>query len=245
MAITYPWNPYANNDNSFIKGEAVKTSKDKDRVQFVLRAAPFFVTDLKIYKKGSNTPLVINVDYSLANPFDAFIKDYNRNVFGSVVLLKPIEEELMADYKTIGGPFILDEQAFAELVVNIINTPKTADWKDITNVPTSFPSSEHIHPSPAVYNTYDMMVMLRTLMLSQTSAGGNEVTLKAILDKHISDPLSKAHTASGEDVALGNVTNNKTAQIKDLEGNSANLNVTVEVLKEAFRLYSLGTLDIN
>ena len=244
MAITYPWNPYANNDNSFIKGEAVKTSKDKDRTQFVLRAAPFFVKDLNIYKKGSTVPLVINVDYSLANPFDAFIKDYNRNVFGSVVLLKPIEEELMADYKTIGGPFVLDEQAFAALVANIINTPKTADWKDITNVPTTFPSSEHIHPSLAVYNTYDMMVMLRTLMLSQSNSQ-NEVTLKAILDKHIQAPLHDAHASEPSDIGLGNVANNKAAENKDLEGNSSSLNVTVAVLKEAFRKYAAGTLDIN
>lgn len=240
----YPWNPFQDLIDANVVGEIIKPATEANRMEFVPRGAPFFAKNFKLYKQGSSAPLTFGVDYVFARPFDAFIDEYKRNVFGSVVLLKPVTGALLADYGSIGGPFILDDVAFATLVANIVNSPRQVDWSNLTNVPTEFPSDPHEHPAVQTYDYYDMMVMLRSLIaaISYTSDGQ---TVMGLLEEHIHKRLIEAHTADKTDLDLDNVDNAGLGTVADLAGSSANTIMTVNMFKQGLKQFSEGTLNID
>ena len=246
--VTYPWNPFQERIDCIITPpEVIKPSAQDVRREFVPRYAPFFAKDFKLYKQGSNTPLVLGVDYAFAHPFGQFVKKYNRNVYGSVVMLKQIDAVLTGTYSTIGAPFVLNEAAYATLVANIVNSPRQAYWSDLTGVPAEFPSDPHDHPAILSYDYLDMMSHLENLILvmSGTDTGAGELTLKQLVEEHIAKGLPEAHKATPDSIGLDLVANAPKATLEDLLGNSDNSMVSVKVMKEAFRLYAQDKLDLN
>lgn len=245
MAITYGWNPFQERVTNDIKQEIIKTAGITTRVEWVPRAAPFFSRDFKLYRQGTPTPLTLGVDYCFGHTFERFILGYQRNCFGSVIMLKPVANEvLLADYSTIGGPFVLDDVAFATLVANIINSPRVADWSDLVNVPVEFPSDPHTHPVTQTYDYLEFMTNVRSLILAITDQSQG-LTVKAMLEEHMASPLIEAHAGDGGDIGLDLVPNMAAATNEDLEGNSANKLLTVAVGKEMIRLLVAGTLKID
>lgn len=246
-AIVYQWNPFQQMVDNRIEDEVIKTSEYPNRVEFVPRAAPFFSRNFQLFRQGSNVPLVLGYDYCFAHAFDQFIDKYNRNVFGSIVMLRPVAGDiLLPKYDTIGAGFVLDQAAFAETVANIVNAPRVADWSDLDGptIPTEFPSDPHDHPINQTYDYLEMMTQLKSLILAITD-NAQGVTIKSLLEEHLSKPLVEAHAASAEDIGLPLTPNMSAASKADLAGNSANLLITMDVMKEAFRQLSLGTLKIN
>lgn len=257
--IVYDWNPFQQNINNRITDEVIKTGDfAAGRVEFVPRAAPFFSRNFQLFRQGSNTPLILGYDYCFAHSFDKFIggyvqqngaavPGYNRNVFGSIIMLRPqAGDVLLPKYDTIGGPFTLNEVAFAELVANIVNSPRVADWADLdpVTIPVDFPPDPHDHPVDQTYDYYEMMTQIKSLILAVTD-NSQSVTLKSLLEEHIELPLIEAHLAQKSDIGLPLTPNMAAAEKTDLNGNSANLIVTVDVLKEAFRQLANGTLNLN
>lgn len=246
--VTYGWNPFQERVDCIITPpEVIKPSAQETRREFVPRYAPFFAKDFELYKQGSNTPLVLGVDYAFAHPFTKFATKYNRNVYGSVVLLKQIDAVLTGTYSTIGGPFTLNEPAYVTLVANIVNSPRQAYWDDLVDVPTEFPSDPHEHPATLSYDYLEMMSRLENLILvmSGTDTGAGELTLKQLLEEHLAKGLPEAHTATPGSVGLGLTANVPKATLEDLLGNSDNNSISIKVLKEAFRLYGKNQLDLN
>lgn len=242
---TYGWNPFQERIDCHITGEVIKTTGD-NRMQYVPRAAPFFgARNFKLYRRGSNAPLTLGVDYIFGNPFRKFVFKYNRNVYGSIILLKKIEVELLADYDTIGDSFVLDAVAYATLVANIINSPRVADWSALVDVPTEFPADPHDHPLAQTYDWLECMQYLESLVLAVTETGSDQMSVKKLLEEHMAEPLVRAHQASGADIGFDLVENNRTATIEDLAGNSNKANITVETLKEALRMLQAGTLNLD
>lgn len=246
--ITYPWNPFQERVDCIITPpEVIKPSPQDARVEFVPRYAPFFAKDFKLYQQGSTTPLIPGVDYAFAHPFTKFIKKYNRNVYGSVVMLKKYNAILTATYSTIGERFVLNEAAYATLVGNIANSPRQAYWDDLVGVPLEFPSDPHEHPATLTYDYLEMMSHLENLILvmSGTDTGAGELTLKQMLEEHIAKGLPEAHTATPSAIGLDLAVNAPKAVSGDLAGNSDNAMISMKVMKEAFRLYSQNKLDLN
>lgn len=241
----YGWNPFQERVDCHITGEVIKTAADT-RKEFVPRNAPFFGSrNFVLRRQGVTTPLVLGVDYVFGHPFGRFISKYNRNVFGSIIMLKQINAILVAEYDTIGGPFVLDAVAFATLVANIANSPRTADWANLVNVPTEFPADPHEHPAAQTYDWLECMGYMRSMVLAITETSSDELSVKEMLQEHMSKPLDEAHVADKGMMGLDLVDNMRKATVADLSGNSANVAVTIEVLKEAFRRAGLGTLKLD
>lgn len=243
--VTYGWNPFQERVDCRVLGEVIKPSGAGTRMEFVPRAAPFYANKFKLYRQGSNQPLVLGVDYVLAHSFDKFIHEFQRNVYGSVVLLKPVEAVLLVDYDTIGGPFVLDQIAFVQLVANIINSPRQADWSSLTDVPKEFPAIPHPHPAAQVFDFLQMLDYLKNLVLAVTTSGGNQVTLRTLLEEHLAKDLIEAHPADKGMLGLDLVENMSKATFEDLQGSSDNSAITVATLKQALRLFQSGDLDLN
>lgn len=246
-AVTYTWNPFQEIIDNNIKKEVIKVDATTTRMEFVPRAAPFFSRNFKLYRQGSTTPLVLGVDYVFSHPFNEFIIKKKRNCFGSVVMLKKIDAVLEADYSTIGGPFTLDDAAFAQLVANIVNSPRTADWSDLdpVTIPTAWPADPHDHPAEIQYDYLEMYTALNSLVISLIAATNDGNGMNDLLQEHLKKPLLQAHQGTKEDLGLEDVQNMAPATSIDLDGNSANLVITMEVLKEAFRRNNAGTLKVN
>jgi len=250
--VLYPWNPFQDQIDCDIPGpgeqpEILKLSGDNNRKEFVPRYAPFFAHGFVLRRQGDPDPLKLNVDYAFAHSFDRFIEKYNRNVFGSVVTLKDFSNEVLVidKYSTIGGPFTMNEVAFAQLVANIVNAPRIIDWEDLdeTTVPTEWPQDPHDHPAIQSYDYFDMMVQLRGLIAMELQAL-QDVNLKTLFQEHINAPLAQAHPGGKADFGLALTQNVGQATNADLQGGSNNLNVTVGVLKEAFRLAAQSKLPL-
>ena len=190
--------------------------------------------------------MVLGVDYVFGHSFDLFINKAKRNVFGSVVMLKQIDSVLEASYSTIGSPFVLDDAAFAQLVANIVNAPRQADWADLDPVtlPTEWPADPHDHPAAQTYDYLEMMVQLKSLVLSVTAVN-NVMDVQKMLQEHLEKELLQAHAGTKADFGLDDVINAPMAASADIDGNSPNMYVPLNVVKEMFRRYAAGTLNYN
>lgn len=246
-AVTYAFNPFQEIIDNNIKKEVIKVDATTTRLEFVPRAAPFFSRNFALYRQGSVTPLKLGEDYVFAHPFNDFIIKKKRNCFGSVVLLKKIDAVLVADYSTIGGPFTLDDAAFAQLVANIVDSPRIADWSDLdpVTIPTTWPADPHEHPAEQQYDYLEMYTALNSLVVSLMAATSNGNNTGDLLQDHLNKSLLEAHKGTKEDFGIQDVQNLAPAKAGDLKGNSANLVITMEVLKEAFRQNNAGTLIVN
>lgn len=241
----YAWNPFQERLDCRIPDEVIKTSTDNNRKEFVPRAAPFYSRNFKIKKKGSNSYLILGVDYAFAHPFSRFTRKYNRNVFGSVILLKDFTgQELIIEYDTIGGPFVLDEVAFATLVANIMNSPRIVDWNNLVNVPEEWPTDPHEHPATQTYDYLEMMEGMTSLIAAMTDSAAS-LNVMDLLEEHMSKSIQQAHTASKADLGLPDVGNLRPSTVDDLEGSSGNVQVTMNVLKEALRRLRDNTLKLD
>lgn len=242
--LTYAWNPFQERIDCHIPDEDIKVTGDTRR-EFVPRAAPFFAKGFVLYRKGSNVPLVPGIDYIFGHSFDRFMKKYQRNVYGSVILLKDFQVPLQAAYDTIGAPFVLDEVAYATLIANINNSPRQADWDLITGVPFDFPSDPHEHPAAQTYDYLQMCDYLKNLILAITETGNDELSVKKMLEDHMKDSLDRAHNASKDMIGMDLTPNARMATVADIGGNSADALVPLSVVMEMFRRNALGTLNLN
>lgn len=244
--ITFPWNPWQDQILCRVKDEVIKTSTVNNRRIFVPRAAPFFIKNVELRLRGSTTPLNPGSDYLFGHSFDRFIHAYKRNVFGAVVLRKDFNnQEILMSYDTLGGPFVLDEVAFASLVANIANQSREAFWEDIINLPFDWPADPHDHPPVQVYDFEDMMVKLTQLILVMNDANTNGATVISLLEDHLNKPILEAHTGNKADLGLPNVADLRPSVITDIGSNNSGVAVTMDVMMECFRRAALGTLNTN
>jgi len=245
--VVYEWNPFQERIDCRIATEVLKTSAVSTRREFVPRAAPFYSKNFSIRVAGATSDLKLGEDYAFAHPFDGFITTYKRNAFGSVVLLKDFTNKVInIGYDTIGGPFVLDEVAFAELVINILTQPRIASWEDLDGVtiPSTFPQDPHPHPAAQTYDYLEFITQFKSLLLVVTQAQG-ATDIRALFEEHIAKDLIQAHAATADDFGLGLTPNMSAATVDDLDANSGNKLVPLSVMKEAFRRMANGTLNIN
>lgn len=252
-APIYSWNPFQERIDCRVEDEVVKVANDDARRVFVVRAGPFFsaarnngaAKKFVLRRQSSGAELVLGVDYAFSNTFERFMSKYKRNVFSAFVLLKPFPGEvLLASYDTIGGPFILDDVAFATLVANIANSPRQADWDDVTGVPVAFPPDPHDQPLEQTYDWYENYLALKSLILVMTDKATQGDALSLLKD-HLSKGLPEAHAANKGDLGLPDTPNMRPSTAADLAGSSANILVTLDVLKEFGRQQRDGTAKLD
>lgn len=239
----YPFNPY---QDIVICRVSQTIATVSSKVEYVPRAAPFFSHNCVVTKVGDTVPLEFGKDYVFAHPFDEFIDKYKRNVFGSLILVKPYTGNIKVDFDTIGTPFILDDAAFVKYVADILNKPREASWDDLVpeSIPATFPTPPHDHPLNQTYDYLEMMTQLRSLVIAMNSNTGG-ISLLDQLEAHLNKGLDQAHSFNKDMLGLGLVPNIPRATTADLAGNSDDVIVTVAILKEAFRRFNAGTLNLN
>lgn len=234
-APVYNWNPFQDDLTCNIKNETL-TSQGGDRVILIPRAAPFFTRNLVLRNAVTNTVLTEGQDYTFIYMFEDFVKNKNALVYGGIVLLGNTGVvNYSLDYSTIGGPFVLDDNAFAQAIVNISTTPRVGDWRDVTNLPIDgFPADPHEHPLSQTINYVDMLTAMRALAVSMNNEVNNPTVLTDLV-QHEKQSLAQAHGGgTPKDVGLGLVRNFGYATTDDFPGNSNELIMSLGVTKQLF-----------
>lgn len=239
--MTYPWNPFQDEPSCRILDEAVHVEGGVNNVIIVPRNGPFFTRDFKIRQRDSGRELSMEAgEYSFLHPFGAFIKRYNRLVWGALQIKGAATAvDYIIEYDTIGGDFVLDDIAYAEAVANTLTAPRTIDWNEIVNLPLVWPPDPHQQPASDTMNYGDLITWMQSYLDAITDTD-NSVSFVSEFKKHLEADLQEAHKATLEMLGVAHLKDWAMAQEDDITGNSTELLVNVAILKEAIRGYSRG-----
>lgn len=244
--IVYPYNPFNNNLNNVVT-ETFRVTPARN--VYYPRAAPFFFNNLEVYSNATinadgtitGTKITAGQHFATANAFKIFIEKYKANVFSGIVVPNPNDGQYVIRYNTVGGPFVLDEAAYAELVANTMSHDREAYWEDFIDLPTEWPSDPHQHPVNLVYNVQDLTNAILQLIQVKSLDPNNQA---ALLLQHLATSLDQAHPADKSMVGLGNVDNFKSATLAQVGGKDGNLFITQAVLMETLKKLANGQLSL-
>ncbi|EBY9763995.1 hypothetical protein D5W64_12850 [Salmonella enterica subsp. enterica serovar Saintpaul] len=239
--LTYPWNPFQDDPGGRVTDEPAHVEGGTEGVIIVPRNGPFFSRDFVIKQRDSGRPLSMEAgEYSFLHPFGAFIKRYNRLVWGAIQV-KGVGSpaDYILEYDTIGGDFVLNDIAYAEAVANTQVSPRTIDWNEIVNLPLVWPPDPHPHPASDTMNYGDLITWMQSYIDAITDTASN-VTFVSEFKKHLDADLQHAHKATLEMLGVSHLKDWAMAELDDIQGNSTELIVNVAVLKEAIRGFSRG-----
>ena len=240
--LVYPWNPFQDLASNDIKGEVHHIPASAAGSIIIPRCSPLFSRNIKIKQLDSSRELSLEAgDYSFVFPFGNFIGKYNRLVYGGIVInnvSSPINVEL--DYSTIGGDFVLDEIGYLEAVANAQIAPRREDWDKIINLPSEWPVDPHPHPASDTYNYEDMITVMRSY-IDAMSGTENPLAVQQLLEEHLKANLQSAHKADLHSICVKTVADGRLETGASRAGNSTELLVNINVLKQAIRGFAQGT----
>lgn len=143
----------------------------------VPKAAPFFATGFKITHVQSKTRLLHGVDYYFTHPFVAAIEVTKEKVYGGIVFTdKSLSGEVDISYRTMGGPFTLDEAKLLEVLARRHYDPRKLVWGVDVVVPTEFPPAPHQTDGEDLVGMDDIVTALHALESAMRGGRNNEHT---------------------------------------------------------------------
>lgn len=231
--VVYPYNPLNNvaGAQGIVERHTLTPANGVNYVTIIPRAAPFFRRTLKIINTANNQPLTENQNYTLGYFFAPFTQLTYKGLYGGITfneLDAPIEVEIT--YDTLGGDFVLNSTAYAELAANLVNNPRELDWSQIADTPETYPPIDHTHAADTTLNYMDYVEQLQGIQAVVNSAINGYVNA---LNTHI-DTEGNAHNMTKEQFGLGNVPNWAPAVTDDIPGQGSNLLMSLALVKQTF-----------
>lgn len=115
--------------------------------------APFFAKNIRIVDAATGQALTHN-QYKLYNlvATASALTAPGDDVYSIVVILdQNVSANLLVDYQTVGGAYCIGYDAITQLVRNALassqsNPNNPLDWSSVTELPTSFAQTLHLHP---------------------------------------------------------------------------------------------------
>lgn len=239
--IVYKWNPFQDITANRVVNESATVQGGAKGVIIVPRLGPFFSRNFKIKLKDTGRELSLERgEYSFLHPFGAFVTKYGKFAWGALQV-KDVSSptNVVIEYDTIGGGFVLDDIAYAKAVADVVTAERTADWSQIVNLPPDWPADPHDHPASDTYNYGDLITWL-TSYLDAITGTDTSFTVGKQLEEHLKADLQAAHKATLKDLGVNNLKDWAMGELTDLTGNSTELLVNVYLLKEAIRSFARG-----
>lgn len=242
--VKYAWNPFNDIVDNAISGELL-TVKDETTANYqtiiVPRNGPFFATDVTVTVMGSSTPLSLEAgDYCFVYPYMTFLKDYQRLVYGGILLLRHNKGTTYSvDYHTLGGGFTLDDANYLKFVGNINNNPRTANWDQLVNLPTGYPPNPHDHPVADTVGYLDMITWMKSYLDALTSANAS-VTLSAQFEDHLRQTINKAHGGGLAELGVKYLRDLPLCDATTVKGESTEVYANIWGVKNLIRGYLNG-----
>ena len=220
-------------DNAITRERHTVTSVNAADYSFIIPVnAPFFSQSLKVYlEEGSNLTLLSEgVDYGLSLQFQSATLVIAKPVYGAISFYKDYSTaQILIDYQTLGGEWVLNQTQMSEVLANIIYNPRGLTWEEVANVPKLFP------PAPHPWNFSNMVG------LEGPTQSLNEIA-QAIANRP-STPGANLNCTK-DSIGLGKVENYPPASIQEtIAGLKSDALVTPATLKAT--LQALGILDCS
>lgn len=143
----YPFDPYGTSDDNIVSEEyqAISPVQSGEHHYIIPRRAPFYRNDFKIWHVETGEELKEGVDFHFGHQFQAATLNTAKAVYGSVVFLRHdlAGNIRIGQYRTVGGPWTLDENTIVDILAQRHLNPRTTLWDNVVNLPTAFPPVDH------------------------------------------------------------------------------------------------------
>ncbi|MND13261.1 hypothetical protein D3C81_21730 [compost metagenome] len=222
----YPFDPTGvAATNKVTETQSIRSRGTFDHYYIIPRSGPFYADSVKLrlYPQGANvnnpalgTPLVEGEHYNFGYHFAYASHTIGLPVYGAITFYdRTMEGQLRMEYQTIGDDWVLDDQKFNELLLNVAFNPRIANWEQVVELPREFPVVNHdfnIDDFVGMSEVVDELGDIEQAIL-QKNAGG--------LADHVADK-SNPHATTKEQVGLGLVDNFPTATVGEANAGVAN-----------------------
>lgn len=198
----YPEDLNGNLASNLITETQTLQAPGPDDYYFIIpKAAPFFVTDLKVVQVTGNKTLVEGDDYQVGHLFVEAMESIGRPIAGSIRFMKPtIIGQVKITYRTIGGDWGFDDTAILRELSNKALNPLIRSWGDIDVLPYSFPPLPHDQKIDTLTGSTQINATLNRIAdILEASASGSSAS-------HLAD-FNNPHRVTKTQVGLGNVPN--------------------------------------
>jgi len=140
--------------------------------------APFFKESL-ILKDGART-LTYGVDYVAVELHQEATLKYGKEICSVILIINPdVSSTGTVTYQTLGGSYLNDSYAIANLYESVINDTRPINWSNIYNKPTTFPPTLHRHLLEDVYG-FEAVVDALERIKQAITLGQTDVVLSII-----------------------------------------------------------------
>lgn len=240
---TYKWNPFQDLVDNNITDETltVKTETGTYSPIMVPRCGPFFASGVTVKVKSTGKALSLeNGDYSFVYPYMTFLKDYQKLVYGGILLHnQPKGTTYLVSYSTLGGNYVFDDTNYAKFVGNLNANERTANWDQLVNLPTEWPADPHDHPAKDTVSYLDMITWMKSY-LDAITGSNTSITVSGQLEAHIAQTIDKAHGGGLAELGVKNLKDYPIADATTIKGESSQVYASVWSVKNLIRGYING-----
>lgn len=187
--------------------------------------APFYLDNLglvHVAQDGSTSPMVKDVDYFVAYPYQDLARETGKLAYGAIVVVRRgAYGRFKLNYQTIGDKWVADPNYVKRNLLEKIYNPRMAYWDQITDVQDKFPPQEHIHDItesdkwPALIAAINGVI--RALGNRNFSESSIYPTVVTYLDTFLPELLTKEAVGLGDVVNLGLATQEDIDQLNPVD----------------------------
>lgn len=203
---TFPFDPTGKlPSNKIVNEYHVITAANWRTYHFIVpKKGPYFEDSLVLsYRNTSNqeVKLKLGIDWVPSFWFIGASRACAKNVYGGITFLNTqLTGNIKISYQTIGGEWVLDEEAISEILADHINNPLTTTWEAIAKVPKVFPPEPHEWDLTDMVGEADLIAAINDITTTIRDQGG------ASLEAHLQDH-ENPHRVTKSQVGLGLVEN--------------------------------------
>ncbi len=222
----YPFDPTGvAPSNKVTETQSIRSRGMFDQYYIIPRSGPFYAESVKLrlYPQGANVnnpslgvPLEEGVHYNFGYHFTHASHTIGLPVYGAISFYdRQLEGQLRMEYQTIGDDWVLNDQMYSELLLNVLYNPRIATWEQVVELPRMFPVVDHDFNIDDFVGMSDVVDELDNIekALRQQSEGG-------VID-HVNDKANP-HQVGKFQVGLGLVDNFPTASVGEGQAGIAN-----------------------
>lgn len=229
---SYQFDPSGRLPANKITGEQqiLTVANYRDYHFIVPKLGPYFSESLQVTFKaidGSIRTLVEGVDYYATHWFIAASRACSAPIYGSISFLDvQLAGVVTLQYQTLGGIWVQDDAAIAQILADRIHNPRTTSWDVVVNMPVTFPVIDH------EWDLVDMVGMKDIV----TSLGGVEDAIRTRITSDMSSHINNLQnphqtTAAQIGAATVNGLNTAIAQVRQ-EIASSTQNLSTDQIQE-------------
>lgn len=248
---TYPYDPTGEASTNLITNELhnVQPPANLNEASFIIpRAAPFFLTNLKIRKGPTETSelLLEGVHYKLTHHFVSASYLLGKSVYSSITWLNRNQSgNVYLTYQTIGGNFVLDSYTGVEQLTRQAYSIYSVTWEQVAGLIQGLPPYSHTMSGEDTTGYGELVdaVNLIAATIRDTTAGGGTTnsTIESRFQAHLDANIS--HTKA--QVGLNRVENYPIATVAESKAGDANTKYMTPLGVKQAIVYNLEQMGIT